>query len=405
VWDEERGLLAWQRLGLASFAAASVVYRCLVTLGGAWFLYQLTRSIHLETMAVPMIMAALTLCAAFGIQRAVKAAWQRGRFAEMNRRHCFVGLALLGMATAAFFLAPLPVANIRQSGVVEFDPDAASAVYVPVPGVLLRVHVREGQAVEAGELLAEFCNVELENAYAEEQSAQEVRQVRLAALESQARAATSPAERLRAESEAALLSSEGPRAARKIDGSREIVRRLQLRAPRRGIVVGLPQPDELGQFWESTGGKPFCTIAAPDRLWVVVPLGPAQYRRLRAECAAGRPIGAAVSIPGRAVEPFAGRIARLPEAATDEVPESLTTHAGGHIPARPPAGYAVPTVSGSPQRWKPESQQFLVAVNLVGADTAIRPGTVVPVVIRCGWRSAAWWLGQTLAGTVDLALW
>ena len=70
-----------------------------------------------------------------------------------------------GLASAqsiVFFFVPLPVSRVRQTALIQVRPEAAENVFVELPGTLERLHVRNGQWVEQGDVLAEFRNVELE---------------------------------------------------------------------------------------------------------------------------------------------------------------------------------------------------------------------------------------------------
>src|SRR5206468_3476227 len=60
------------------------------------------------------------------------------------------------------FLVPLPVTRVREHGLVQFQPDSQSHLFVTVDGILQRVHVREGEFVTRGKILAEFVNIEVE---------------------------------------------------------------------------------------------------------------------------------------------------------------------------------------------------------------------------------------------------
>jgi putative peptide zinc metalloprotease protein len=391
--DEDRNHSLLQRLGLGGFAAASAVYRWVATLGAAWVLYQFLKPYHLEKLVIPAAGLAIVLSAGFGLHGMVMAAFRHGRFSDMDAPRFLFGSSLVAVAVAAFCSVPLPIGHIRQTGLVQFHPDAADPVYVPCPSVLVQVHVREGQQVAAGELLAEFRSIELENAYAEEQATQDVHEARLGYFEHLAGTDPNLEERARAEAQAALLRGERPRASRKAQGKDGLVKRLQIRAPRAGIVVGLPPADEIGQFWEKYRQKPFCTIGNPSRLWVVIPLAATDYHRVREDWDHGRTAEVALRVPGRTGRTFSCRLARLPEDEAEEIPEALSARCGGPV-----------VTYGDDAHARPECQQFLAAAEILSPDRAIRPGVLAPVVVRCQWRTGAWWLWQTLAAAFDLGL-
>jgi len=52
----------------------------------------------------------------------------------------------------------------------------------------------------------------------------------------------------------------------------------------------------------------------------------------------------------------------------------------------------------------PQSQQYLVAVEILNPDAAICPGSLAKVKIHCNWRSAAWWTWHKISSAFDLTL-
>jgi putative peptide zinc metalloprotease protein len=165
------------------------------------------------------------------------------------------------------------------------------------------------------------------------------------------------------------------------------------------VVLGLPRIDAIGKYWESDLQTPFCSIGDPGRLWVLLPVGPADYRVLQEDREEARnhqaELEAAIRVRGRVGRTWAGKVAQLPGSEAREVPLPLTQKGGGPLPAKP---------GDSPSTYVPLSQHYLVAVTLLDPDGAVYPGTLAPVLIHCRWRTAAWWLWRTLAATFDLEL-
>jgi putative peptide zinc metalloprotease protein len=300
------------------------------------------------------------------------------------------GLLVAGLLV--FFLMPLPVSRIRQTGLVEVRPEALELVFVQTPGILQRLHVRDGQRVEAGDLLAEFRSLDLEMVRAEAVAEHDIQDIQLQALRAMAAATADPRERARLEAVVARTLGDRARSARQAEVYEKMARHLQLRAPRAGVVLGLPPIDEIGKYWESAAQTPFCTIGDPSRLRVLVPVGPTDYRLLQEDRAN---LDVAIRIPGRPGHTWAGQLAMLPESEAREVPLALTQKGGGPLAVKP---------GELPSAYVPQSQQYLVAVALLNPDGAVCPGTLAPVVIRGPWRTAAWWVWRALASTFDLGL-
>jgi putative peptide zinc metalloprotease protein len=86
---------------------------------------------------------------------------------------------------------------------------------------------------------------------------------------------------------------------------------------------------------------------------------------------------------------------RLPESDAKDVPLPLTQRGGGPVAVKP---------SQDPNVNVPQSQQYLVTVELPHPDPAICPGTMVSVKIHCKWQTAAWRVWRAISSAFDLGL-
>jgi putative peptide zinc metalloprotease protein len=73
----------------------------------------------------------------------------------------------------------------------------------------------------------------------------------------------------------------------------------------------------------------------------------------------------------------------------------LTQRGGGPLAIKP---------SSDPNLLVPLAQVYLVEVELLDPDAAVDPGQLAVVKIHAQWRSAAWWVGRTIANALDLGL-
>jgi putative peptide zinc metalloprotease protein len=388
----EPPMARWRRLLFVAYAVLSWLYRWVVTAGVLWLLYLFLKPYKLGPLAVLFAAAAVASMAGWPLYLVGKGLYQRGRWPDMKPRRVALTAGLLAAALLAFFLMPLPLSRVRQVGLVELRPDAQEPVFVQTPGVLQRLYVRDGQRVQPGDLLAEFRSLDLETVRAENAAEYDIKDVQFRALREMAADQADPRDRAHLEAEAVRTLGERDGSVRQAAVYDKMARQLQLRAPRAGVVMGLPRIDEVGKFWEKDEQTPFCTIGDPGRLWVVVPVGPADYRLLREDRA---DLSVAVRIPGRPGRTWSGQVAQLPASEASEVPLALTQKAGGPLAVKP---------GELPYAHVPQSQQYLVAVALQDPDAAICPGTLAPVVIRGRWRTAAWWVWRALAATFDLGL-
>ena len=196
---------------------------------------------------------------------------------------------------------------------------------------------------------------------------------------------------MHAEIRAALAANEQARTARRTAHFKQVVNRLQLRAPRSGVVVGLPDPSEFGRLWSLNGEKPFCTIGDPDRLWLLVSLPSAEYRRVRDDRDRGVATPVVMAVPGCPGQPYSCRIVRFPEAENDVVPPELTAPHGGPVEVYGDASRHALSHAAIPRRR-----------GVLSAPAAAQPD-------RGSWsrscsvaaETAASWLWETLAASVE----
>jgi putative peptide zinc metalloprotease protein len=388
-----------RRVILSAYAVGSGCYRWVVTFAILSLLYAFLKPYRLEALAGLLGGLALVGTLLAPLVRSLRTWHRYGRIPAMSGRRVLVSAGLLVGLVAAVFLLPVPVAGIRQTALIEVRPDAVVPVFVTTPGTLCKLRVREGQHVEAGEVLAELQSQEVENQIVQMRTEQETAEVQIQALRSLAAAAREPAERARLASSLARVTGDAAHAVGQLDVLERMRQQLQLHAPRAGVVMGLPRPDEVGKFWNHDVQAPFCRIGDPERLWALVPLTPADYHLLRADLLEARrqasDLEARVRLRGCSDANWIGTVAQLPEGEAVEVPLALTQRAGGPLAARP--GRAGQTAT-------PESQQYLVGVRFEAPAGTAAPGSLGQVVLRCRQHSVAWWVWRGLSATFDLPL-
>jgi putative peptide zinc metalloprotease protein len=134
-----------------------------------------------------------------------------------------------------------------------------------------------------------------------------------------------------------------------------------LKAPKAGVVMGMPKMEEVNKRWEPDREKPFCKIADLTKLRILVPVSKSEIDLIRADLARrmgeGKALTVTVRIPGRASETWEGRITRVPESEAKEIPIQLSDLV-------------------------PQEQVYLVGVDLVDPDSSLCPGTLAEVTIR-----------------------
>lgn len=321
--------------------------------------------------------------------------------AERVRITAAVAVVLL----LVFFFLPLPVSRVRGKAVVQLQFEAMTPVPVPVSGGTLdRLNVRNGELVEVNQVLAQFQNPQKETELQEAKTQAEVLREQIRTLKELADKTNDAQEKARLDRERAtkeharnhLLQTEIP-------ALTNAIKELEIRAPRTGVVTGLPPIDEVGKYWsvDRDQERSFCTVGDPERiggparLRVLMPVAPANYRILKDDLAVLKDLPVTVRIQGLGGRTWKGRISQLPEAEARTVPPHLTSKHGGDLAVKP---------SSNPNEHVPQSEQYLVGIDLIDPDPAICPGALAQVKVHCQWQTCAWWVWHTINATFDLAL-
>jgi putative peptide zinc metalloprotease protein len=384
-----------RRVLFVFYAVASFLYKWVITFAILYMFYNLLRPVGLGTVSAMLALAAFASLVGWPVCRMAKAYHQRGRLPDMKPRRVTVTASVIGALVLCFLFVPLPISRVRQVGLVQVQPEALEQVFVQEPGILKALYVRDGQEVQAGDLLAEFTSLDLETQLSQAQSEHEVRVARCKALQEEIAETTDPQQRVQSESALTRAAGERSQYAAVVEMYDQRLRRLQLRAPRAGVVMAPPRLEDIGKLWDREQPTPFCGIGDPSRLQVLLPVATAAYELLKDDAAHGAELPATICVQGRGGRRCVGRLATLPAAEAKDVPLALTSKAGGPLAVKPPA---------NPDALVPQSQQYLVTVNFEEADPAVCPGTLAQVKIHCRWRTAAWWVWRAISSTFDLGL-
>lgn len=379
------------------YALVSYVYRWVVTFSVIWFLADMLGP-KLKILSQMLAIASLASMFIWPSYRVIKYLRQRGRVPDMKSKRVYATALVAAGLIAAFFLLPLPVSRVRETGLVGVNPESADAVGLIDPGHLVSVHVHEGQTVKKGQLLARFDSRELrEQRILAASKRDEQAAVGDSLSQSESAAKAGERERVRVEADAARREADAYGAqVSLLDSQLRMVG--DLTAPRDGVVMGLPKPSEVGKLFDKNyvQGRPICTVGDPTKLIVKVPVSPADYKLLKEDLPAGGELPVAVYVTGRTDHVYSGVIKRLPESDAKQVPFPLTQRGGGPL-----------SVKQSGERGEeisPVAQVYLVEVTITDPDTAITPGALVHAKILCNWRSGAWWVKRKLAEALDIGL-
>jgi putative peptide zinc metalloprotease protein len=387
------------------YAIASFVYRWVVTVSILFFLASWLKPYKLESLSVLLALGALASMVFWPTFRMVKNVRQRGRLPDMKRNKVIGTTLVFATVIGLFFFLPLPVARVREVGMVQVQEGHRETVYVRETGVLTEILVHDGQYVTRGQDLARFHNAQFEfdrrqyiadrDAAKAQRDAGLARRANTTGLDQATRAKL---DKEIQEAIGALLQAEQMLEVQE----RQLAAAGTVKAPRAGMVMNAPRKDDVRRTYEKGGGQPVCTIGDPKKLRVLVPVTATDYRELRINMArvqAEQPENPYLPVeilPRNRHARLSGRVVKLPDTDEKNLPIQLTHRGGGTVATKP---------GGDPNVNTPLVQTYVVVVEIDDPDDTMTPGTMATVKIHNEWRSAAWWVWRNIASALDVGLW
>jgi putative peptide zinc metalloprotease protein len=389
-----------RKIAFVSYAITSWIYRWIVVFSILWMLADFLGP-KLKILSQMLALASLASIVVWPTYRIIRNIRQRGRLPDMKAKRVYTTVSIVTLLILAFFLLPLPISRVHELGLVAVHPQAIESVSLPEPARLQRLHVRAGDTVRAGDVLAEFTSEALQVEIEQARAATEAeRQIALRLHQEISRSVGGIDETL-----LATLRLQREEARKKADSAERRLQLLQqryarireLRAPRAGTVLTAPRPEEVGKLFDKGYGeaRPIFAVGDPQRLIVRVPVTPPDYRLLQEDLNQQQTLMASVLVKSRSDRIFTARLTTLPARNAETVPIQLTHRGGGPLAVKP---------HSDPNLLIPLAQVYIVEVELLDPDSAIDPGQLASVKIHTRWRSAAWWLARTLANALDLGL-
>ena len=90
-----------------------------------------------------------------------------------------------------------------------------------------------------------------------------------------------------------------------------------------------------------------------------------------------------------------GQLSQLPESDAKEILMLLSNRGGGSVAVK---------AGGAGGKLIPQTQHYLVYIDLIAPDGAITPGSMAQVKIHCRSETCLHWLWRTINTTFDLGL-
>jgi putative peptide zinc metalloprotease protein len=389
-----------RRVLFVTFAVVSYVYRWVVTFIILKFMATFLKPYKLEVISELLAIGALASMIGWPMWNLIKNVRKRGRLPDMKPVRVTLSATAVAIVLFVVFFIPLPMTSlIRQHGFVQVLPTEISQVAVEVPGTLTVVHVVEGQEVKKGKLLAEFTSVDLENQ-------RDLALAQMAIKESNVKTCDELISKEQDQPQVSRLKEQRQKAEgeqrQAVSNYNHIMlemRKLKLYAPRDGVVMGLPPTDEVGKRWDREQNTLFCSIGKRSSLRVLVPLAPSDFALLKENreraISKRQNLEVTIRVQGHGDKLWKGKIGQMPESDAKEVPPQLSSKAGGPIAIKP---------GMESNKLVPQSQVYLVGIDLLEPDDSIAINSGAQVKIHCEYRSCAWWIYRTVSSTFDLGL-
>lgn len=396
----EAYMTPWRKWLFVLYAVASWVYRWVILFSILWFLSDFLGP-KLKILSQMLALISLASLFIWPSYKVIKNIRQRGRLPDMKAARVYLTLGTLVALLVAFFFLPLPVSRVKETGLVVVAPWAIEGVSLPEPARLVTIEVRPGQPVRKGQILGRFTSEQMEVDLEKAQAYREEQRLvadRLAQAERDAHAVGDDAQARRYATEAALARTRMEEADSQLAMIRDRLATIrELRAPRDGVVLIAPAPTDVWKLFDRgyTDTTPVFAVGDPTHLIIRIPVTPADYRLLKDDLRDRSPLPATIHVKGRSDRDFTGSVSGLPSQNAATVPIQLTQRGGGPLAIKP---------GGDPNVLVPLAQVYLVEVEMLDSDRAVGPGQLAVVKIHTKWRSAAWWVGRTLANALDLGL-
>ena len=264
------------------------------------------------------------------------------------------GIPLL--AFGAYCFVPVSTEIVRHSAVEVANPEVARPESM---GFIQKVHVREGQAVTPGTVLAELENREIRQELALQERALEEYELRIRVALGAERA-----------DEMKQLEALRDGAKARMEKARRDVEQLTLRAKTAGVVLNRDLESRVGQLLRPPNDT-FCELAPLNPMQIKIPLTEQQVREVRR---GQRVTLLADAFPNRK---FEGMVNGEPmELDEHNFPIAFSKQRGGDVP----------TIPDGTGREKLMEHTYVVTVEVQNPDNLLRYGMTTRAKIETGNR-------------------
>lgn len=377
-----------RKILFVTFAVVSWLYRWLITFSILGFMYTFLEPYKLGSISY--LFGTMSLGAMIGmpIYKLGKSIHRRGRLPDMKPARVAITATIAIAAITTLMLIPFPM-WVKATTLIQPDPQQVATVVVEDEGnFLAELYVTDGEMVKAGQPLARFNNLELNIAY--ELTLKQIPLVKsqIQSLIQQQQVSGNRTGPLGQQ----LVKAQGE--LDKLENTQQQLRRQQqrlvLRAPLDGTVMKLLPKEQLGNLVPR--GTEICSVGDASKLRAIFLVEPGDKDLI------GVNDEAQVRIHGLGYNYWKGHVTSIANKETSEIPHQLSTKYGGDVATESKQG------EGSQQVERPQSQHFMVTVELDEQHVAIQPGVMGRVKVAVPSRTMAWRFYRYMNSTLNWRL-
>ena len=364
------------------YAIASYVYRWVVTFSILFFLNQFLKPYKLTSISRMLALASLAPLIGMPVYQTFKFVRSPGRMRKVKKARAAGFFAVAAAIIALVLLIPTP---LRVQGTLVLTAANPALIYPEVEGQLVRMHVRDGDKVEQGQVLAELINPPKQR---ERLQYTEQLDANLAKYE-----AYSKSRSLVDHGLAWQFKADADELEKTVDKVNDQIVKLRLLAPRDGYALNVPQPETTGQYLKP-GQKPFCEVADPHKLEAHLLLDQSDVDLVKLDRDDGKP-SAWIKLYGASEQTYKSYVGEISRKNSSEIPPELGNTVGGEIPTKPDpkTGAAVPL-----------SSVYEVIIPLENNDLTMQIGQRGFAKIDGGRCTLGWWLWRSISKTFHFTI-
>lgn len=367
------------------YAVISYVYRWVITFVILYFMYTFLQPYKLGILSHLLGTAALSTMIGWPVYRLIKGLKKRGRIPDMKPVRVWTSVGLLASVLAVLLFIPFPV-RVRGLAVIEVKPEHAVKVVVPESGGFVEeIYKEDGARVKQGDMLVRLRNPDLDMELNANIKDQRFRRDQQNALRTVLDKGTRES---RINTELDSVGIQLDVLARNYNERKKQAERLTMRAPRDGVVMGMPKKEDKGKWLEK--GTLVCQVGDERALRTKFLVEPADLKLV----ANGNK--AWIRVHGRGYNFARGTVRDISTVEAKQIPPQLSNRAGGEIPTQEDPQSRMET---------PQQQHYMIAVDFDAPDPTAHPGAMARVKIEAEPRTLWWRFGHMMDSTFNWRLW